>query len=249
MRWHYMSINLALFYFVFTGPKAISQQSQSDSIFYQSVTSSTINIFYLLTSTQSGLYNGPEYPGYDFHFKKGSPFFYIDHFTPVDIVYDGILYKDVPMLYDNLKDILVLEDSLYPLQLHSRRIDEFTIGGHHFVRPQKSDINNSVFDNQFYELLSAGEISVLKKQVKTIVQDVSANEGIERSIAESENYYIQKNNVFYLIRDQNDLIAIFHDREKEIRDFLKKNRLKFRKDRENTLLRTAAYYEQITRNI
>jgi len=244
-----MSINLTLFYFVLTGPKGISQQSQTDSAFYQSVTSSTINTFHQLTADQSGLYNGPEYPGYDFRFKKGSPFFYTDHFTPVDIIYDGILYRDVPMLYDNLKDILVLEDSLYPVQLHSRRIDEFTIAAHHFVRPQKSDINNSIFDNQFYELLSNGKISVLKKQVKIITQDISVSEGIERSIAESENYYLKKNNVFYLIRDQNDLIAVFHDKEKEIRDFLKKNRLKFKKDRENTLLQTATYYEQITKNI
>jgi hypothetical protein len=227
----------------------MSQQNQTDSAFYQSAVSNTIHLFHQLSSDQSGLYNGSEYPGYDFQFKKGSPFFLTDRFTRADILYDGILYKDVSILYDDLKDILVLEDSLYPIQLHSRRVAEFNISGHHFMRPEKNDLNNSISDQQFYELLFDGKISIFKKQVKTIVQDISANEGVEKSIVESDNYYIKRHGVFNLIRDQNDLIRVLNDREKEIRDFLKKNKLKFRKNKENTLLQVAGYYEQITGDI
>jgi hypothetical protein len=94
-------------------------------------------------------------------------------------------------------------------------------------------------------VLYNGTISVLKKTIKKIDDDISNGRSVEKIIKASDHYYIQKDNVIYTIENKNDVMEILPGMEREINLFIKKNKLDFRKNKENALIQLAAYYGQI----
>ncbi len=247
MKWHYVFPWFLSIYFCFflAGP-ASAQMSGADSNFYQSALSRAINLYYESAADQSGLYNGALYPGYPFPFKEGDPFFNSNQFDTGSVVYDGLLYNRVQLRYDNLKDVVIINDNGYWIQLNDKKVNEFTIPGHHFISLGKKEVNIEGIDRWFYELLYPGDhILVLKKIMKTIEEDLSNGHDIERIIHTSNYYYIKKDSVLYPIEKKKDLNVVFPDKKKEIQQLFKKNKIKFRRDKENALLKVAAYFEPI----
>jgi hypothetical protein len=226
----------------FPAGHVIAQLSESDSSFYQLVVSGAVNLYHFSAGDQSGLYNGSLYPGYPFHFKNGSPFFNSNKLDTGSVIYDDILYENLPLLYDNLKDVVIIDDNGSQIQLNSKKISEFTLPGHHFIRLGKNDMNNSrIINTGFYEILYNGYNSVLKRVIKTIEDDLSSGEVVERVIHQSDYYYFKKDNAIYPAENKKDITAIFSDRKKEVQQFIRKNKLNLRKDKENVLLRIASY--------
>jgi len=79
--------------------------------------------------------------------------------------------------------------------------------------------------------------------------EASIVEGVERTVLVSSHYYIKKDGIMYPVWKESDITDILQDKKKEIKQFIKKNKLKFRKDKDNVLVQIAAYYEQITKQI
>ncbi|MBS1598062.1 MAG: hypothetical protein JST75_07535 [Bacteroidetes bacterium] len=226
------------------------QMNKSDSAFYQSAVSHAINIYQESTGDQNPIYNGSLYYGYPFRFKQGNALFLPDTIlVKGTVVYDNILYKDIPLEYDNLQDLVITKDSLYWIQLNGKKITAFSISGHSFVRLEKNASNKDLVTTGFYEILHEGALTVFKKEIKMIHEEPSIVEGLERSVFTSPYYYIKKEGVIYPVKDQDDIGNILQNKKKEIRQFLRKNKLKFRKDKDNTLLEAVIYYEQTTKQI
>ena len=68
--------------------------------------------------------------------RKGHPFFQVVNFINGNINLDGMLFHDVPMLYDIVKDQLIIQDfqKVYKINLPADKIREFFLLGHLFVR-------------------------------------------------------------------------------------------------------------------
>ena len=62
-----------------------------------------ISIYYQSLQQQSGLYNGSEYVQYAHLLKEGHPYLDTSALVNGNVHYDGIVYKNVPMLYDLIK--------------------------------------------------------------------------------------------------------------------------------------------------
>src|SRR5687767_14800174 len=79
--------------------------SQSSSIDTNSVSNSKIyavDSYYRQLNENLGLNNGREYVDYDINIK-GHQYFQTDEFEEGTVVYEGTLYKDIPLLYDIVK--------------------------------------------------------------------------------------------------------------------------------------------------
>ncbi|MEP6845466.1 MAG: hypothetical protein ABI861_05660, partial [Panacibacter sp.] len=60
-------------------------------------------------------------------------------------------------------------------------------------------------------------------------------------------FYLQKNNTFFTITSKRTLLGVLNDRKKEIQEFIKKNKLDIRKDKDNALSKIAAHYDEISK--
>jgi hypothetical protein len=232
---------------LFSSIAALAQSNTDDSTFYQSAISQTLAIYYKQVGDQSQIYNGSLYTGYEFKFREGTPYFFSDNFSDGSVIYDGVTYDRLSMLYDDLKELLIIRDQGYWLQLVSERISGFTIFNHQFVRLVMDSAHNNLAGTGFYEVLYPGNSMALKKTFKKIREDLSTAEGVLRYVDETHDYFIKNGNTYRRVKTKKELLDILADHKKEVQQFMRKNRLKYRKDPENTLVKTAAFYDQLTK--
>jgi hypothetical protein len=233
----------------FSSLPAAAQASDPDSLFYQKAINNAVSLYHLAAGDQSGLYNGSQYPGYPFEFKDGGHPYFIKAVTPGTILYDKLFYPQVKLLFDELADQVVFEDSTHRIQLLKERISKFTIGGANFVRIENDSSGSAMVNTGFYQVLYGGARAVvLKKEIKKLREEIRfADEGILRYIDVKLYYYIRKGDVYYSVGSKKTVLSVYKDRKKELQQYIKTNRLSFKKDRDNMLEKLSAYYDQLTK--
>jgi len=232
------------FLLLFTSTITFSQNSATDSTFYQRAIGNALGVYHQSFGNQSALYNGSKYYQYPFNFKEGDPFFYSAQPAIGSVYYDGIKYDSLMMQYEEIKDVVVINEQAKKLQLLNEKVTGFNLYNAHFVRLVKDSFPNSPINTGFYQVLYSGNVWLLKKQVKTIREVINATE-ILRFADEKNHYYIKKDGQIYSIKSRNDFFNLFDDKRKELQQFVNANKLRFRKDRDNMLTRATAYYDSL----
>jgi hypothetical protein len=231
------------FFFLLAG-SMVAQSPSDDSVLYTKAVSNLIALYHHSSGDQSGLFNGSQYSGYPFSFEAGDPFFKESKPGTGSVVYDGVLYENVTMQYDEVQEALIMQDSSRRIRLLNDRIEAFTLFDNNFIRIVKDTESTVLVRTGFYNLLYEGKTSVLKREEKIIRDDPSTGV-LLRFIDSHMYYYIKMNNAFFSIKSKNGLLDIFKDRKKDIRQYIRKNKLSYRKDRDNTLIKATAYYDQL----
>lgn len=193
---------------------------------------------------EPNLYRGGQYAEYAFMLKEGHPYFGEERLRKGTVVYNGILYDNVLLLYDEVKDLLVIPDPLkvFKISLISYQVDSFTIEDHSFVRLNDS-LNRSQPENGYYEQLYKGHVSLLKRERKIVQEDISnLAEGVRRFIEVHVSYYVKRGNEYYPVNNKSSLLYALKDKNKEARKFIRQNHLNLRKDKENTLVKVVTWY-------
>lgn len=225
-----------------------AQYNASDSLVYQKSKEEAISFYHEYVKNESGLYNGSQYVVYAQTIQEGIPFFETPNPTKGSVVYYGILYENVPLLYDILKGQLItlIPVSNYLINLNAERVTSFEILNHNFTRLERDSVNKTI-KTGFYEILYDGKTTVYKKQTKVVGEDLSQAK-LRNFIVESNSFYIKKANTFYAVSNKSSLLAIFKERKKEIQEFIRKNKLSVRKDtdKDNSLPKIAAFYDEIS---
>src|SRR5258708_33877954 len=185
---------------VFIG-KSFGQAALSDSSSLQTSITQTAANFYKAVGQQSRLYNGHEYLPYDRHIKGNALFPYgVESWEPGDVNYDGVVYKNVPMMYDIFKDVVVvlLYNKFSMYSLLANKVHDFTFDNHHFVRVETDSLNNnnSGITSGFYDQLYGGKIEALAKRVKTIQNSSNTTTTIETYFISANEYYFRKDNTY-----------------------------------------------------
>jgi hypothetical protein len=237
---------LVIAFFVST-EKVVAQLSPEDSFFYQKAVGHAIALYHQASGDQSGLFNGIQYIGYPFTFKEGHPFFLTPEWSTGSATYDGVYYDKVLLLYDEVAEVVIIQDAKHRLQLHSSKLSRFTVANNIFVRIEKDSLAANLERTGFYNLLYEGGTSVLKKEVKRIREEVlNSVEGVQRLIETKTTYYIKKQNEYYTVNTKKDVLNIFKDHRKDIQQYIKANNLSFKRDKDNLLIKVSAYYDQLT---
>jgi hypothetical protein len=225
-----------------------AQTAKEDSIFYQAALSNTISIYKKQLGDQSPLYNGSRYSPPGFIFRTGSPYFISDSFDLGSVVYDDILFDSVYLMYEDMRELLVSRNNNYLLQLVNQRVSSFIISGHPFIRLTEESLHPDIPKTGYYEILYQGRSQLLKKTFKTIIEEPSVYENtVIRHIEETENFYVRIGGSYHRVKSKAELLTLMHDHQKQIQKYIKKTKLNFRKNRENLLILTAEYYDQISK--
>lgn len=204
-----------------------------------------IRQYHTYLDPEPALYRGSQYVIYAFQIKEGHPYFDTDQMQTGSVLYNGILYKDIPLIYDLAMGLLVTNDyyKIYRIALINEEIDSFTIQNHIFIRFRDS-LDPSAPRPGFYELLHNGRTVILKKEKKTVREEVSTSV-ITKYIEYSVSYYVKKDSIWYLVNTKKGLLNAFRDKGPQLKKFLRSNGLKFRQDKDNTLIKAVTWYDSL----
>jgi hypothetical protein len=197
---------------------------------------------------QSHLYNGPEYEFYDPTIKGNAYVFENKSFIPGSVKYGAAVYRDIPMLYDLNKDVVVvlLYNHFTKFSLLSERVHEFWLLNHHFIRLNTDSTGKAALATGFYDQLYQGKnVGIIVKRAKSI-QTSTSNNTIESFFSETRDYYVKKGNSYLSFSGKGGLLDIFKDKKKELRQYIKANNLDFRENLEQAIVSAATYYDHIT---
>ena len=222
-----------------------AQFSIKDSLIYTEAIKNLVATYHNNIGDQTGKYNGSQNAGYTVSFYEGHPYFFKDELSKGSITYDNAVFDNVELLYDEVKDWVILQDSTHRIQLVSERLQGFTVFNQPFIRLEK-DANTPIVASGFYQVLYDGATKLYKKEVKNIKEKFSNTPELTVLFEKTFYYYIKKGNRFYPIVKKKDFLKIFNDKGKELNDFISNTKLNFRKDKDNTLTKLLTYYDQLT---
>lgn len=235
-------IILFLAAFVFSMQGANAQLATSDSLYLETAISRSNKL--VSASTMSLLFNGTEHVGY-FRGIKGTAYLESGEMTPGAIECGGIWYG-IPMLYDLSTDQLIIKhfNGLYNIALVSDHVEQFILHDRVF-----KNLNNSTVDRKpvtgFHEELYRGDaISIYVKRKKTLKEESTAH-GIEREFIGNSDFILRIDSVYHSVRSKSDFLDLMGDKRKIIGSYLRKNRLKFGKGRELSILQASKKYDEI----
>jgi hypothetical protein len=221
----------------------VQSQATRDSAHYESA-EKIIGLYYMALGEQAPIYNGHEYIEYAFNLQEGHPFFKSSVFTKGDIYFDGMLFLGVPMLYDLIKDQVVIHNfqNLYKINLPADKIQQFILSDHVFVRIVRNNFNE--INTGFYEQLYKGKIGLFAKRKKEIIENHGSQQ-IDNVVISTNSYYVLKKDVYYKFKNERSLLKILNDKKKEIQQYLKKNKVKYKDDPERSMIMAIEYYNRL----
>lgn len=231
--------------------KVFSQNFIPDTSSALSSLHTAISVYHQTLAPETGLYNGSEYAYntyYPFVFNEGHPFFLSKNFETGSVFYNNMLYENVLLLYDVVKEELLTQapDRTHIIELNEKKISWFKIADQAFVKLNHDSTGNEILRSGFYAVLYSGSISLYKKVEKTIREKSSISIGINKYVVENDEYFIRKNDLYFKVKNKKSILSLLKDHKKEVTKFIKKNDLDLRKNKEDAFTKIVTYYDGLS---
>ncbi|UZD22158.1 hypothetical protein PBT90_01650 [Algoriphagus halophytocola] len=204
-------------------------QGERDRVEYKTLYEDQLPYFQeLITGGQYA--DSPKY--YD-----GHPFYKSRTFELGTLSINGILYTEVPLLYDDLADWVVTFHPVYnqKILIKSEKVDQFSLGDGSVFRNFENNQNYLHDRNGFYQVLYDQEIKVLAKRYKELkaVKEVG---NYTKEYESYEDYFLFYQNEFRTIRKKKQAIKALGLSKKDVKRHLRGRSLYFRANKEEYLL-------------
>ena len=205
------------------------------------------SVYFNSLGEQSGIYRGVEYTGYPYRIKSGHPFFESSSPNYGSIFYDGNLYESVPMWLDLVKNQLVVLyiDNYSKINLHAEKVAYFSVLNHHFIHINEDKSERSSISSGYYDLVYDGGLQLLVSRSKSTLKEVSVEGTFITVLKQKNNFFLKKGVDYYPVQSLGSVLKVIGSFQKEIVSDLKKNKIKFNKSPENTMVHMLKYYDQL----
>ncbi len=225
--------------------KANAQLSLQDSLTDAQTKNNVAVLFNGSVKGNAGLYNGSEYL-YGGHNVTGSPYFKSSDILSGSVYYDGNLYNGVSMRFDLVTNELVILDYTknFPIKLVTSKLDYFIIDSSRFINAGNNYGFSLPETAGFYQVLYHYKTAVFAKKEKQLVLSSKLDEN-DSYYKEFDWYYIYADNKLYKVDNEKSVLNVFKERRSELKKFIAANKIKFKKNFEDALIKTSAYYDQI----
>jgi hypothetical protein len=218
------------------------QATNVDTSFLALSKAKSIALYVGTIRDQSRLFNGSDYIVY-LPQDEEHPYYDSDDWTTGSIVYWNELYENVSILFDlTIDQVIVEHDRGSPVRLIPEKVQRFTILGHTFVRLLKDDKNK--LSDGFYDQLYNGKSKVYAKYLKTYRETLQAPRVIP-SFDEGVRYYVVKDGNFHAVKTKRSILQVLGDRKSELKNFLRKNRIRYNDNREKAIVRLTEFYDTL----
>ena len=176
----------------------------------------------------AAIFRGPEAVKYQFKYQ-GTPYAYTEAFSLGSLVYNGVKYEGVELNLNAHKDELHLKitSSGIVLELDKNIVGEFAIGKRQFVALVGENAVEGL-PHGYYQLLYKGSDILLKKNIRTFHERLqTSGDGVFRYFDQSNKYFLIKDGKVYPIGRNKDFAKVYKESKKEIKGFIRHNRMKF----------------------
>lgn len=189
------------------------------------------------------LYTGTEYANKG-HNIQGFPYFENENLFIGAVLYDNNFYDKVSMQYDLVSDELVILDygKNYKIKLLSEKVKYFVLDGRRFSSVLVAGDSLGQGKTGFYEELYSGNIKVFAKRRKLPQVIGKVEDNVTRYI-QYNSYYIQKAGKMTEVDNEKAVLNVLGDRKQDLKNFIRSDKLNFRKHFEEAVTATAAYYD------
>jgi hypothetical protein len=177
---------------------------------------------------------------------EGNPYFRTQGWKRGNVVYDNVLYENIPMRYDQVSDQLIVtpdEGRALNIALFSPRVKEFSYGGTKFVRIDKNTHPGIHLEEGYYVLLGAGKVMAYERARKYIEEKVESS-GISRKFFEKTRYFVVRDGDVRVIKNKADLLSALKERKTEIQQLLERNELNVKSNPEESIIAAVSLYNQ-----
>jgi hypothetical protein len=179
--------------------------------------------------------NGPRHINHYRTINKSHSYYFTDKFILGEALYNKQYYYDIELKYDVNNDQLVLkpmdEYNYLGIILSKEKTASFTINKKKFVNLNYDNPSVPEYINGYYQEIIIGNtllfyIKNLKtrkkiidnKQLSDVAEQVTYDEFTDKN-----TYYIKYNNAYYSINSKKEIITIFPEKKKEIKEYYSKN--------------------------
>ncbi len=242
-RFYLFTLFLFLHFTFFTKP-LIAQTQISDSTFTTKASAAVENYYKKKLGSFIRPYYGTVYTPANQR-AYGFPFWNTDGMRLGSIVYDHVIYYDIPLQYDIVNQVLITSEPQkgFLIVLLNDKINSFSIDGHNFFTITANDTNN-IIKTGYYERLTNYTYSLWAKRDKEFklplrADDPTGNYNIINT------YYVAANEKFYTVKNKKEILSVLNDKKEAIRSFIKMNKLSFNAKIEEALIKVMAYYNTL----
>jgi hypothetical protein len=198
------------------------------------------------TKENQVLYNGRIWRNL-YYMVQGDQFLFSKEFLPGSLSISGKTFPNILLKYDIFSDeILTPIDSGKILQLNKELIDSFSV----IFQNKKYRFTKIKEDSQkrfksFVNVIYEGKTDLYVKYNKKI--DRSSIEGKSDNFYQTSLIYFVKDKILYTIFNKRDLFTILKKDKSQMRDFIKKNKLRVSKKEPESFAQVIIYYDSISR--
>ena len=187
---------------------------------------------------QAEMFVGKVEPGYPPTIYLAHPYWLFDEFFPGDVVYNGLLYKSVPVRYDAYLKQLVVNTPVKHLNVSvpMSSVEKFTLDGKEYER-RNGEMVAILFSSPRMELMEQVNISVKEEMVTY----ASLKYRFERDV----KYYILQNGKTHEVDKLKSVLKFYPDIKKELRRFAKMHHLNFKEHRQSSLVSMIKYADEL----
>ena len=232
------------------GKSVLGQAVSRDTATQQIVLNHIKETYNTAIGQQSRLYSGPEYDVYSPIIKGNANFLDKVDFVPGTVTYDGIFYKDVPMIYDINRNVVValLYNKFSRYMLLHERVQSFDLLNHHFVHIVADSLDKNIaIGDGFYDQIYNQGLEILVRRSKSI-QTTSGTNTLETYFTPASlSFYLKKDNSYYSIGGQSALLAVLKDKKKQLLQYIKANKIKFNKTPEEAIVAIVSRYDELSK--
>ncbi len=191
-----------------------------------------VNSIHAQSTNSNELLNGRIYQN-QIENAEGHPFFKTNLFSSGWLNYKSQVFLNQQVLYDLLNQNVVVNQQVNHslpkfIVMNDKYIKEFeiTINGNKYFFTKKYATTAGLNKNiEFFQIIYENSLVYLIGYEKKI-DEMYGIDNIEKFVEKQYHYIIYNNNA-YQINRKKDLMEIFYDNKKDIKVFIKKNKLKF----------------------
>jgi hypothetical protein len=226
-------------------PCFVYGQSTNDTIFLANSVKAAKAVYEKQTAGEGPLFNGVQYKEWAQHNSDdGQPYYLSDDWIDGSIYYDGAQFENVPMMYDLVRDQMIIDQPLshFKMQLIKGKVMSFTLNDHQFVH-LFTDSTVTLIKPGFYELLYNGKVKVYAKYKKRWSERFESN--IVRQVYDEKiEYFIFKDNAYYSVKGKHSVLKVFSNKKVMLRKYLNKNKVNFTREPALAIAQAAKFYEE-----
>ncbi len=177
---------------------------------------------------------------------SGNPFFIENKFTPSTINLKGRQFNNILLKYDIEQQMIILKvDNLYSskiITLSDNYIKDFHIHNKHFINLKEKGISDNKI--QFLELIYEGDFIFGNFYSKSFLSVFSNKYPYGKYSETKVSNFLFINNKKISISNKRDLLSVFPEHKHDIKKFIKKNKIKFRKATNSDFYKIMQYCDE-----